>query len=98
MTKEEAKEQMRAGKKVTHRYFTIEEWVTMEDGRILLEDGVRCSEHEFWAYRTSKSFDDDWSIWLDKCPACFGRGKEDNGGEYQDDICTVCNGSGKKDW
>jgi len=29
MTKEEAIQEMRAGKKLTHRHFTSEEWVTV---------------------------------------------------------------------
>lgn len=43
MTKQEAITAMREGKKVTHRYFSSNEWMTFDnDGKILLEDGVKC--------------------------------------------------------
>lgn len=66
MTKQEAQEAMRAGKKVTHLYFTSDEWMTMEHGLILLEDGVRCSEHEFWHFRTENYWNEGYSIFTDK--------------------------------
>jgi len=68
MTKSEAIEQMKAGQKLTHRYFTDNEWVTSnENGTILtLEDGVRFSNYEFWAWRTDESWDSDWEIWKDR--------------------------------
>jgi len=47
MTRQEAKQSMREGNKVTHTYFTPDEWVTMEGNEIVLEDGVRCDEYEF---------------------------------------------------
>jgi len=53
---------MREGKKVTHKYFSPEEWATQDNGQILLEDGVRCSPAEFWKYRQSSIFDNDWEI------------------------------------
>ena len=39
MTKEEAIKAMQDGKKVTHRYFSSNEWMSMHDGLIVLEDG-----------------------------------------------------------
>jgi hypothetical protein len=64
MTKEEAIQEMRAGKKVTHRYFSPEEWVTMgTEGQIVLEDGVECSPEEFWQWRTDDSYKTDWELW-----------------------------------
>lgn len=62
MTKEEAIEKMKAGEKVTHRYFTSDEWMTMEGGKIVLEDGVRCSTHEFWRWRTDDVWNDGYEI------------------------------------
>lgn len=53
---------MREGKKVTHKYFTPEEWATQEHGEIVLEDGVRCQPSEFWRYRQTQLFNDGWSI------------------------------------
>ena len=41
MTKEEAIQAMKNGRKVRHCYFSKEEWMTMNsDGMVVLEDGV----------------------------------------------------------
>jgi len=63
MNKQEAIQAMLEGKKVTHRYFTDDEWVTMENGKIVFEDGIRCSPEEFWKWRTEECFETDWSIY-----------------------------------
>lgn len=63
MTKAEAIQAMENGKKVTHKYFSPEEWATMEMGLIVLEDGVKCEPDEFWKYRKDPMFDNDWSIY-----------------------------------
>ena len=63
MTKSEAIQAMLEGKKVTHRHFSSDEWATMENGKIVLEDGVKCSPIEFWRWRTDASYETDWSIW-----------------------------------
>ena len=55
---------MKEGKKVTHYHFTPEEWASMKDGMIVLEDGVKCSPAEFWRWRTDSAFDNDWSIYI----------------------------------
>jgi hypothetical protein len=62
MNKAEAIQAMREGKKVTHRYFSPDEWMTMEGGQIVLEDGVRCSQSFFWADRTATFWDDGYSL------------------------------------
>lgn len=64
MTKAEAIEQMKAGQKLTHRYFTNDEWVkTNQSGTTyMLEDGVECSPLEFWRWRTDTAWDADWEI------------------------------------
>lgn len=64
MTRSEAIKAMREGKKVTHKYFSREEWATQDHGLILLEDGVKCSPSEFWTDRQSELFANDWSIWV----------------------------------
>jgi len=72
MTKDEAILAMREGKKVTHRYFTPDEFVYMDGKNISLngndlyyffEDGVKVSATEFWKYRTDASFETDWEIY-----------------------------------
>jgi hypothetical protein len=62
MTRQEALEAMLDGHKVTHQYFTPEEWATMNDkGMVVLEDGVVCSAAEFWRNRSNDCFDKGWS-------------------------------------
>ena len=62
MTKEDAIKAMEQGKKVTHRYFTSDEWMTMEDGKIVLEDGVKCDPSFFWFDRKSKDWNDGYEL------------------------------------
>jgi hypothetical protein len=48
---------MKAGKKVMHFNFSDEEWMTInENGEIVFEDNVRCSQEEFWSHRTEESW------------------------------------------
>ena len=63
MDKAEAIQQMKLGKKLTHRYFSDDEWVTIDKhGQILLEDGVTCSQYEFWNHRKQDWWNDGWSL------------------------------------
>jgi len=64
MTKEEAIEQMKLGKRLTHKHFTDNEWVkSNQDGTIIiLEDGAECPPHEFWRWRTNESWNNDWEF------------------------------------
>jgi len=62
MTKAEAIAEMRKGKKITHQWFSHDEWMTMVGNSILLEDGVKCSEEEFWHWRTDESWNDGYSL------------------------------------
>lgn len=61
MNKQEAIEAMQAGKKVTWKYFSDDEWMTIENGKIVLEDGVRCSPDEFWR-STDEGWNDGYSL------------------------------------
>ena len=63
MNKQEALIAMEEGKKVSHMYFTPEEWVTIDNGDFLFEDGVRCTFEEFWAYRSDEYWTTDWRLW-----------------------------------
>ena len=62
MTKAEAIQAMLEGKRVTHKYFTPEEWVSMEDGMIVTEDGYNFDPDEFWMRRFGTIFDENWKI------------------------------------
>lgn len=63
MTKEEAIKAMSEGKKVRHKYFGLDEWVTMTpDGLYLFEDGVKAKPSLFWKYRPESHWDKDWEL------------------------------------
>ena len=62
MDKEEAIRAMQAGNKVTHTYFTPDEWMTMKGSRIILEDGSSCWAYEFWADRNGFGWSDGYSL------------------------------------
>lgn len=64
MTKQEAIEAMKQGNKLTHTYFTDEEWVKSDQRGIvyILEDGVECSSYEFWRCRTDESYNEGLEI------------------------------------
>ena len=62
MNKQEAILAMQEGKKVTHRYFTPNEWMTMKDGVIVLEDGVICPPDDFWQWRTDRGWNDEYEL------------------------------------
>lgn len=62
MTKTEAIQQMQKGVRITHEWFSDQEWMTIKDGKILLEDGLKCSSDEFWSYRTNESWNDGYSL------------------------------------
>jgi hypothetical protein len=68
MTKQEAIEALDRGEKITHKYFSPDEWVKKYDnnGNLILEDGVICSEWEFWYHRTQDFFNNGWEIYKTK--------------------------------
>jgi CRISPR/Cas system CMR-associated protein Cmr3 (group 5 of RAMP superfamily) len=62
MTFEEAKEQARKGIKVTHRYFTKNEYMIMQGNQIVFEDGCKIFVDE-WA-KGKDYLNDGWSIYV----------------------------------
>lgn len=64
MNKHEAIKAMESGKKVSHEYFSDDEWMTIDhnDNQILFEDGCRCSQEEFWSIRQEKGWEDGYTI------------------------------------
>ncbi len=66
MTKKEALTEMEKGVKITHRHFARNEWMTLYGKKFVFEDGVRCTQAEFWTYRRSKDWDNDYSIYNNK--------------------------------
>jgi hypothetical protein len=64
MTKEEAIQAMREGKKVTHRHFTSKEWMKISPGGFEFEDGVIVKPYQFWEIR-GEDWETDWEIYKD---------------------------------
>jgi hypothetical protein len=63
MTRYEAAQALKAGKKLTHKYFSPDEWVKGDgDGYYIMEDGVKCTAAEFWKYRQQGWFNYNWEI------------------------------------
>jgi len=65
MTKNEAIEAMHKGEKVTHRYFSDEEFVYMKghDRRtVWTEDGAHIAASIFWDDRAGDAWETDWSL------------------------------------
>ena len=68
MTKEEAIQAMKEGKKVTHRFFTDDEFVRQPKPEIdeyEFEDGVVTSNILFWHFRKEEYWNDGWEIFND---------------------------------
>lgn len=63
MTKQEAIKALEAGKTLTHRHFTHNEHIKLENGRIVYEDGYSAEPAEFWKYHREESFGDGWNIY-----------------------------------
>lgn len=66
MTKQEALELMQQGVKITHEWFSDDEWMIMWGNTITFEDGVKCSTYEFFGIRNDESWDEGYSIWEEK--------------------------------
>ena len=63
MTKAEAIQAMKEGKKVTHYLLSPDEWMTMRcDGMVVLEDGVICTPEDIWRWRTSNDWDNGYEL------------------------------------
>lgn len=63
MTKEEAIRAMSEGKKVRHRYFSKDEWVTINSSELYeFEDGIKVDSSLFWMDRQDSYWNDGWSL------------------------------------
>ena len=65
MTKSEAIDALEQGQKVTHYYFSDDEWMIEHNGQYKFEDGVSMDRNEFWAIRTLEGWQDSWEIFGD---------------------------------
>lgn len=65
MTKQEAIQAMAAGKKVRHKNFSRDEFVSWPGDQYLFEDGVRCDPEEFWAHRKGPDWENGWELFTE---------------------------------
>jgi len=71
MTRDEALQAMIDGEKVSHRFFSSDEYIYMVAQNIFTEEGYDCGtvNQAFWISRGGRSGDDawltDWSIWTE---------------------------------
>ncbi|HEY8936605.1 MAG TPA: hypothetical protein VIM65_15360 [Cyclobacteriaceae bacterium] len=66
MTKAEAQVAIEKGRKVTHEYFSNNEWVTVDKTNpsfYLFEDDVRQRAKSFWEMRIDDAWNEGWSIY-----------------------------------
>jgi protein involved in sex pheromone biosynthesis len=63
LTKSEAIEALSQGKKVTHRYFTPDEFIYEEGNYYVDENGYRVKPELFWFDRRSEAFETGWSLY-----------------------------------
>lgn len=61
MYKSEAISAMQTGQRITHRFFSDDEFITMKDGKVVDEKGYTFDPDEFWMERTGKDWETDWS-------------------------------------
>lgn len=61
MTREEAIKAMSEGKKVRHRYFGPDEWVS-SNGLYVFEDGVMVDPSLFWMDRQESYWSEGWKL------------------------------------
>jgi len=69
MTKDEALQVMKLGERVTHRFFTSEEFIYMKDHDIYTEEGYNMGTvfGEFWQMRQDEfGWKDGWSLYNGK--------------------------------
>ncbi len=63
MTKQQAIEAMKTGEKLTHRYFSEGEWVSMKGNfTMIFEDGCKIDSDTFWNDRKGEGFNNDWEL------------------------------------
>lgn len=63
MNREEAKLMMQEGHKVTHRYFSDDEYIKLNDQLLEDEMGYLHDYNEFMSSRTEECWDSDWRIY-----------------------------------
>jgi hypothetical protein len=61
MNKLEMMQAVKDGAKVTHPYFSPDEWMAKgSGGGVVFEDGVKCSWGKYWLYRQGIGMESNW--------------------------------------
>lgn len=69
MNKSEAFEHSRTtGDKITHRFFSDKEYITVVGNKVITEEGYSMWKDDFFSYRTSDSWNEDWMIYPEVIP------------------------------
>ena len=63
MSKTQAIQALKAGEKLTHYWFSPDEWVSLKNGKLEFEDGCKCSPNVFWQYRDDESWETGWKLY-----------------------------------
>lgn len=62
LSKQEAISEMQKGNKITHVCFTEDEWITIENDKIVDENGYKASKEEFWRYRYLEIWETNYAL------------------------------------
>jgi hypothetical protein len=66
MTQQEAKIAANKGEKITHDYFSGNEFVTVKDGKLIDENDYHLNWDEFWRLRSGPNWQKGWDIYKPK--------------------------------
>lgn len=62
LTKDQAISAMENGQKVSHIYFSEDEWMKKDNHLYEFEDGCRCEVSEFWIMRDETAWGNNWYV------------------------------------
>lgn len=65
MTKEEAKQAMRNGELITHRFFQDGQYITMKHDKIITSEGRKIRYEDFYFDRQGEYWEDGYEIFAD---------------------------------
>lgn len=66
MSKEDAIQELISGRKLTHAYFSPNEWMKRNNSiEYEFEDGVKVEPNDFWELRTGNGWEKDWELFKD---------------------------------
>lgn len=66
MNQQEARIALNKGEKITHTYFSHNEFITVKGGNLVDENNYILGWEIFWGIRQHKGWQEDWSIYQPK--------------------------------